>query len=177
MRKALFLDRDGVLDELVYYADSNEWESPRRVEDIRLIPGAFEAVKRARAAGFEIVVITNQPSFAKGKISRESLEAVHAQIAGSLKSYVCYHGPADGCDCRKPGTKFVDDAARELDLDLAQSWFIGDQDSDLACGRAAGMRVILIEHAHSAHKRGRIEPDFRALDLAAAIEHVIQNAP
>lgn len=177
MRKALFLDRDGVLDELVYYADSNEWEAPRRVEDVRVIPAAFDAVARAKNAGFAIVVITNQPSFAKGKISRESLEEVHARIVGELKSYVCFHHPDDGCDCRKPGTRFVLEAQRELDLDLSRSWFIGDQDSDLACGRAAGMRVILIEHEPSAHKRGRIEPDFRARDLTEAVELVIQNEP
>ena len=119
----------------------------------------------------------NQPSCAKGKTSRESLEAVHARLAGDLRSCVCFHGPGEGCDCRKPGTRFVTEAQRELDLDLSRCWFIGDQDSDLACGRGAGMRVILVEHGPSAAKRGAIEPDFRARDLTEAIDLVIQNEP
>lgn len=182
MRKALFLDRDGVLDELVFYADTGEWESPRRVADVRLIEGAAEAARRAAEKGWLLVIVTNQPSYAKGKTTLEELAEVHEKVVAGLpiaKSCVCHHHPdsiVDAlrviCECRKPGTLSLRDAARELDIDLAESWMAGDQDSDLRAGRAAGCRVALIEYAHSADKRGAVEPDLRCRDLKEFVEHV-----
>jgi D-glycero-D-manno-heptose 1,7-bisphosphate phosphatase len=180
MNRALFLDRDGVLDALVFYESSGEWESPRRIEDIRMLDGVVEPLERLAAEGWLLFVVTNQPSHAKGKVSRESLEAVHEAIVAPLpvtKSYVCFHHPEATveelrvvCGCRKPGTKFLFEAAAEFDVDLSASWMVGDQDSDLACGRAAGCRVALIEHEGSAHKRGAIEPDLHVDSLAALVE-------
>lgn len=185
MTRALFLDRDGVLDELVYYESSGEWESPRRVEDIRMIDGIAEPLQRFVDAGWLLFVITNQPSYAKGKVSLESLQQVQETIVGSLpvtRAYVCFHHPEAtvdamrvACDCRKPGTKFLRDAAAEFALDLPQSWMVGDQDSDLACGRAAGCHVALIEHPGSQHKRGRIEPDLRVRDLGELADVVLRG--
>lgn len=178
--RALFLDRDGVLDELVYYASHDEWESPRRVEDLHMIGGIAAPLRHLADAGWRLVIVTNQPSYAKGKTSKESLEAVHRAVLDALaregvviaRDYVCFHHPDAivdelrvACDCRKPGTRFLRDAARELELDLARSWMVGDQDSDLACGRAAGCKVALLEHRGSAHKRGAIEPDLRVGSL------------
>lgn len=177
MNRALFLDRDGVIDDLVFYESSGEWEAPRRVEDIVMIPGVAEPLERLSAAGWLLFVVTNQPSYAKGKITRESLEAVQNAIIRQLpitRAYVCFHHPDAivddlrvACDCRKPGTRFLREAAAEFDLDLSRSWMVGDQDSDLACGRAAGCRVALIEHEGSAHKRGGLEPDAHVSTLAA----------
>ena len=150
MARALFLDRDGVLDQLVYYQSSDEWESPRTVRDVRMVPGAAEALRTAHAAGWLLVIITNQPSFAKGKASRQELLDVHELIVRELgvpiaKSALCLHHPDAvveelrvACECRKPSAGSVLDAGRELNIDLSQSWMAGDQDSDLACGRAAG---------------------------------------
>ena len=185
MTRALFLDRDGVLDELVYYESSGEWESPRRVEDIRMIDGIAEPLQRFADAGWLLFVITNQPSYAKGKVSLESLQQVQETIVGALpvtRAYVCFHHPEAtvdamrvACDCRKPGTKFLRDAAAEFALDLSQSWMVGDQDSDLACGRAAGCHVALIEHPGSQHKRGKIEPDLRVRDLGELADAVLRG--
>lgn len=177
MRRALFLDRDGVLNELVFYESSEEWESPRTVADIQLIPGNTAPLQRFLDAGWLLVIVTNQPSYAKGKTSMTELLAVQAAIEASLgvpiaRSAMCFHHPDAtvaemrvACDCRKPGTKSLRDAARELGIDLGSSWMVGDQDSDLACGRAAGCRVALIEHPGSAHKRGTIEPDVKCGSL------------
>jgi D-glycero-D-manno-heptose 1,7-bisphosphate phosphatase len=170
MNRALFLDRDGIVDELVYYTSSDEWESPRRVEDVQMIDGVTAPLQRLADAGWLLFIVTNQPSFAKGKTSLEELHAVHELVVRRLgvpitRTYLCFHQATDRCECRKPSPYFLHEAAREFDVDLAHSWMVGDQDSDLATGRAAGCRVALIEHPGSAHKRGRIEPDLRVRDL------------
>ena len=167
MRRALFLDRDGILNELVFYESSSEWESPRNLDDLHMLDTG--ALQRFADADWMLFIITNQPSAAKGKTSREELQQVQDEILRRLpmiaRGYVCFHRSEDRCECRKPKPYFLHAAAREFDVDLAQSWMIGDQDSDLACGRAAGCRVALMEHPGSAHKRGAIEPDLRVTSL------------
>lgn len=170
MRRALFLDRDGVVDHLVYYPSHDEWESPRRVADLVMIDGVTEPLRRFHEAGWLLVFVTNQPSAAKEKTTREELEEVHAAVVRNVgvpiaRSFLCFHRAEDACVCRKPSPFFLLEAARELGIDLAQSWMAGDQDSDLQCGRAAGCRVALIEHRGSEHKRGAIAPDLRVEDL------------
>jgi D-glycero-D-manno-heptose 1,7-bisphosphate phosphatase len=170
MRRALFLDRDGIVDHLVFYESSGEWEAPRRVEDVRMIDGAREALQRFADAGWLLFFVTNQPNVAKGKALREDVEATHEKIVRELgvpvaKSYVCFHQAGDLCSCRKPSPLFLHQAQIEFGIDLARSWMVGDQDSDLLCGRAAGCKVALIEHHGSVHKRGRVEPDLRVSDL------------
>ena len=177
MKRALFLDRDGVLDELVYYPSHNEWESPRRLSDLVMIPGVTEPLRRFVDAGWLLFIITNQPSFAKGKTTREELLEVHDTVVAALDvpiahSYLCFHHPDAivdelrvRCECRKPGTLSLREAARDFDVDLGASWMVGDQDSDLTCGRAAGCKVALIESQGSHHKRGKVEPDLRVRDL------------
>lgn len=190
MGRALFLDRDGVLDALVYYPEPTaEWEAPRTIADVRIVPGVPEALRRAHDAGWLLCIVTNQPSYAKGKVSRESLLAVHDEVLRRLgvpiaKSGLCFHHPEAAvpemrvvCDCRKPGTRFLREAAEELGVDLVQSWMVGDQDSDLGAGRAAGCRVALIETPESAYKRGRIEPDLRCRDFPEFVERVVNSAP
>lgn len=177
MNRAIFLDRDGVLDELVFYESSGEWEAPRQLSDLRMIEGVSTSLRRLVDAGWLLFIVTNQPSHAKGKTSRDNLESVHGEVLRSLdglitRSYVCFHQADDGCDCRKPKPKFLREAAREFDIDLSQSWMIGDQDSDLACGRAAGTHIALIEHPRSANKRGAITPEIRGGNLEQVITHL-----
>ena len=170
MKRALFLDRDGILDELVFYESSGEWESPRTVADLTMVDGVTAPLQRFVDAGWLLFIVTNQPSAAKGKASVEELSAVNEAVESRLgvpvaRSYQCFHRAEDRCECRKPSPYFLREAAREFDLDLGASWMVGDQDSDLACGRAAGCSVALIEHPGSAHKRGAIEPDLRCNDM------------
>lgn len=167
-RRALFLDRDGIVDQLVYYASSGEWESPRTLADLEMLDAA--PLQRFVDAGWLLFLITNQPSFAKGKTTMEDLHAVHDAVVHALpvnitRSYLCFHRSEDQCECRKPKPFFLREAAREFDVDLEASWMIGDQDSDLLCGRAAGCRVALMENPRSANKRGNVEPDLRVRDL------------
>ncbi len=182
MNRALFLDRDGVLNELVFYESSNEWESPRALADLAMIEGNTEALSRFVDAGWLLFIITNQPSYAKGKTTMQSLHEVHDTVVREIavpiaRSYVCFHHPQSivpelrvACECRKPGPQFLRDAARDFDVDLHASWMIGDQDSDLACGRVAGCKVALLENPRSANKRGEVEPDLRVRDLTQLLQ-------
>ncbi len=143
MRKAAFLDRDGtIIRDEVYLKD------PSRV---RLLPGAADALRALASRGFALVVVSNQSGVARGLIAPADLARVHARLVEVLAAegirldgaYHCVHGPADGCDCRKPRPGMLLQAARELGLDLAASVMIGDKPSDVEAGAAAGARGIL----------------------------------
>jgi D-glycero-D-manno-heptose 1,7-bisphosphate phosphatase len=181
-RPAVFLDRDGTLNESVPEPASGIPESPLRAADVRLIEGAAAAARQLARAGFALVCVTNQPAAAKGRVSAERLLAVHQRVLELLReqgvqldaSRMCLHHPqgvvpelSGACACRKPAPGMLLDAAQELELDLARSWMVGDTDSDVAAGHAAGCRTVLIEYPHSAHKRsGKTSPDLLASDLA-----------
>ena len=171
MTRALFLDRDGIVDDLVFYPSSGEWEAPRRLDDLVMIAGVSEPLWRFVDAGWLLFLVTNQPNVAKGKATAEDVQAVNDMVVRELqvpiaRSYICVHQASDACSCRKPSPLFLQAAARDFDVDLPQSWMVGDQDSDLLCGRNAGCKVALIEHPGSAHKRGNVEPDLRVKNLA-----------
>lgn len=182
---AAFLDRDGVLNELVADPVSGAPESPLRVEDVRLIDGAAEAARELAEAGLALVCVSNQPAAAKGGLTVEQLYAIHARVIELLvradvrlrASRLCLHHPegvvpelAGPCGCRKPAPGMLLEAASTLDLDLSASWMIGDTDTDIAAGVAAGCRTVLIEHPGSARKRtGQASPDLLAADLADAV--------
>jgi D-glycero-D-manno-heptose 1,7-bisphosphate phosphatase len=184
--RALFLDRDGVVNELVFYPSHGEWEGPREVESLRMLPGAAAALREATARGWRVFLITNQPSYAKGKCSLESLQRVHQRVLENLReekvmitdSYVCYHHPESRiegfgtCQCRKPSPFFIHQAAQRYGLDLARSWVAGDQDSDIQLGRNAGCRTALIKYEHSEAKRGRVRPDLVCADLTELVQKI-----
>jgi D-glycero-D-manno-heptose 1,7-bisphosphate phosphatase len=184
-RAAVFLDRDGVLNELVPDPTSGRPESPLQVAEVRLIAGAAAAARELAGAGFALVCVSNQPAAAKGTATIAQLHAVHERVLALLAeqgvrldlSRLCLHH-ADGvmptlsrpCQCRKPQPGMLLDAAGELGLDLGASWMLGDTDADVQAGYNAGCRTILIEYPGSAHKRtGAAHPGARAPDLAHAV--------
>ena len=188
-RRAVFVDRDGVISELTPDPDSGRPESPLRVEDVALVAGAAAALRRLAAGGLLLVGVSNQPAAAKGTVSRARLDAVQRRViellAGEGVTFdafrICLHHPdgvvpelSGACDCRKPAPGMLLGAARELDIDLAGSWMIGDTDADIEAGAAAGCRTVLIEHPGSAHKRAHdLHPDATAPDLGGAVASVI----
>lgn len=189
-RRAAFLDRDGVLTELVWDASDAQLEGPFRAADLELAPGAARAIADLQRAGYLAVLISNQPAAAKGKTTREGLAEAHERFAVLLAAQgvaldairYCLHHPASAdaelgiaCSCRKPAPGSLLAVASELDLDLAASWMIGDSDSDIEAGRAAGCRTLLVENPGSAHRRGRSIPDARAVDITAATAHIIRT--
>jgi D-glycero-D-manno-heptose 1,7-bisphosphate phosphatase len=185
MKRALFLDRDGILDELVYYPSHDEWESPRTLADLKMIDGITAPLQRFLDAGWLLFIVTNQPSYAKGKTTLQDLHAVHDAVLAQLgvpitRSYLCFHHPQATvpelritCDCRKPGAQSLREAAHDFNIDLAASWMIGDQDTDLLCGRAAGCKVALLETPGSANKRGKVEPDLRVRNLSELADALV----
>lgn len=186
---AIFVDRDGVLNELVEDEVSQKPESPYRASDVRLMPRAVEGLRALATLGLPIVVVSNQPAAAKGTTTLARLLDVHAEVERQLSAAgvhldahrYCFHHP-DGvdpelgvlCNCRKPAPGMLLDAARELRLpDLSTSWLIGDSDVDVLAGRAVGCRTILVEEPASQHRRGGVEPDARAADLYEAARVVL----
>ncbi|GAC1395548.1 MAG: hypothetical protein NVSMB68_12570 [Thermoanaerobaculia bacterium] len=183
MRRALFLDRDGLVDDLVFYPSHDEWESPRTVRDLTMITAAYEPLKEAARADWLLFLVTNQPSYAKGKCKLEDLQQVQARVLDELtragvpitEAYVCYHHPDSqmerfsACQCRKPSPFFIREAARTYEIDLKRSWMVGDQDTDVVTGINAGCRTALVDYEHSANKRGSTKPDLICADLAEAV--------
>lgn len=148
-RRAIFCDRDGTLiRDLGYLRD------PGGVE---ILPGAAAALRQGIERGFSVVVVSNQSGVARGLISTAEFEAVDrvfqqvfaAEGVPLAGVYYCVHGPDDGCRCRKPKTGMIDDAVRELGIDVRQSILVGDKESDIAAGRAAGCRTVLFGAGHS----------------------------
>jgi rfaE bifunctional protein nucleotidyltransferase chain/domain len=144
-RPAVFLDRDGTINEHIEYLSDPE--------KFKEIPGAFAAIKRLRDLGFRIIVVTNQPGIGLGYFTKEDFYAVtremmrQATAAGAAfdKIFFCPHSKADGCACRKPGTYFLEQAARDLNVDLAKSYVIGDMTGDVQLGVNGGCTPILLK--------------------------------
>jgi len=182
--RAVFLDRDGVLNDPVLDPADGRPESPLRASDVALVSGAAEGCRILQAAGYALVVVSNQPGAAKGKASLEDLWGVHERVVALLAARgvaiddwrYCFHHPDAAvpalrtrCACRKPAAGMLLDAAAARGLALARSWMIGDADTDVAAGRRAGARTVLLAHPASAHRRtGASRPTLRAPDLRTA---------
>jgi D-glycero-D-manno-heptose 1,7-bisphosphate phosphatase len=143
-RPAVFLDRDGTLIEDVGY--------PRDPETVRLLEGAVEALVALRRAGYALVVVSNQSGIGRGIVKQEQAEAVHERFVEELRAHgvelddvrYCPHTPEDACDCRKPAAGLLLASADELGIDLARSFMVGDNPTDVDAGRAAGCRTVLL---------------------------------
>lgn len=176
-RPAVFLDRDGTLIEDPGYL--------HRPEEVRLLPGAAGAVARLNAAGYAVVVVTNQSGIARGLYDVAAYEAVQRRLADLLAgagarldgAYYCPHHPdhTGPCACRKPGVRLFEEAARALGIDLRRSWFVGDKVSDVAPARALGGRGILIATGEGSARAApaRAEGAVVVADVAAAADHIL----
>jgi D-glycero-D-manno-heptose 1,7-bisphosphate phosphatase len=190
MNKCVFLDRDGVINPLVYNLLTSEYESPHKVEDFSVFPYVGKALKLLKASHYELFLISNQPSYAKGKTSLDNIQAIQAALVSYLQEqgitfaeyYYCYHHPAgivpeytQVCDCRKPKNKFLVEAQSKFKLDYASSWLIGDQDSDVECGQSQGLKTIQVENEHSVLKRGKSTPSYKSKNLLEAVQIIINK--
>jgi D-glycero-D-manno-heptose 1,7-bisphosphate phosphatase len=169
-KRAAFLDRDGVLVETL--VRDGRAHAAVTLEQFRICPEAREQVGRLRAAGLRPIVFTNQPEVARGTLSPETLEIMHAQLreaVGVDDILVCVHTDGEGCACRKPRPGMLEAAARTWGLDLAASFVVGDRWRDIDAGRAVGCYTVLIERPYSECRVA----DARVADLTGAVDAVL----
>jgi histidinol-phosphate phosphatase family protein len=175
-RPAVFLDRDGVLNEV--RLDDGVPRPPASVGDLRVADGATEALAHLRDAGFVLVMITNQPDVPRGQTTRHVVEEINAALRARLPLdavYACFHDTEDGCDCRKPRPGMLLLAARDLRLDLDVSWLVGDRWVDIAAAEAAGVRGVLLDRAYS-WRPSSDGPPPEALRATATVDSISQAA-
>ena len=189
MKKAVFLDRDGTVNEEVGYM--------RDLAMLTLIPGVGKAIKQLNDAGFLVVLVTNQSGVARGYFPESLVDAAHARLDELLIKdgaridavYYCPHHPTAGttihtraCACRKPGTGLIDQAARDLAIDVHRSYMVGDKWSDVELGHRAGAASILVRSGFAADDPGNARPEhvadpaFTAHDLSEAADWIIAHS-
>ena len=174
LRRAVFLDRDGVINRGVVRGDRPF--APLSLDEFEILPGVPEALARLRAAGFLLVVVTNQPDVARGFARRDQVEAIHAFIRARLpldEVRVCYHDDVDRCACRKPRPGMLYAAAVANDIRLDRSFLVGDRWRDIGAGKEAGCTAVLV---NPFPEPKRIEPDAELADLPAAADWILETA-
>lgn len=169
-RRAVFLDRDGVLVREVVV--DGEALAPVSLSAFRLVPDAAAQTLRLRQAGLRCLVFTNQPEVARGSLSTTTLDAMHRELRDAVavdQIYVCPHQDGDGCACRKPGVGMLTTGAQDWEVQLDESFVIGDRWRDIEAGRAVGCFTILIDRPYSACETA----DARVQTLAEAVDTVL----
>lgn len=165
--RAVFLDRDGVLNQIV--ERDGRVESPRTLAEFRLAPGARDAVLRLREAGLAALVVTNQPDIARGLLPADVLDGINTRLrddVGVDDIRVCPHEDVDACQCRKPRPGMLHELATRWGIDLERSYMVGDTWRDMAAGRNAGCTTVLVRTAYNGDANGDIEVD--SVEEAAA---------
>jgi D-glycero-D-manno-heptose 1,7-bisphosphate phosphatase len=183
MNKAVFLDRDGVINPLVYNTETCEYESPHFPEDFSIYPYVLKSLQLLKSLGFITIIISNQPSYAKGKTTLENIKAIEkllymfSEENGRLidEYYYCYHHPegiipeyTQKCHCRKPDTLFIEEAIEKNKLNINECYLIGDQDIDIQCGKNIGICTIKIHNKHSIEKSGKETANITVANLYEA---------
>ncbi len=178
---AVFLDRDGTINEEVGFID--------RAARLVLLPHSLEAIRLFNSAGLKAVVISNQSGIARGYFEPRTVDDIQARLEALLSEggahldgfYYCPHGPEDSCLCRKPRPGLIEKATRELDLDLDKSYLVGDRYRDLEAGANCGVKGILVLTGYGAEEHqqfagtGRVQPVYVARDLLDAARWILAD--
>jgi D-glycero-D-manno-heptose 1,7-bisphosphate phosphatase len=170
MMRAVFLDRDGVLNETLLR--EGRPVAPTTLTEFRLAPDAGEQAARLRAVGLLCIVFTNQPEVARGLLAESTLAEMHRQLTAVTlvdDIFVCTHDRDDGCDCYKPKPGMLHAAARKWDLDLSGSYVVGDRWRDIDAGVAVGCHTVLIERPYS----DCLTATRRVPTLASAVDYIL----
>jgi D-glycero-D-manno-heptose 1,7-bisphosphate phosphatase len=171
-RRAIFLDRDGVINRPLIR--SGKSYPPSNLDEVEILPGVPEACELLKELGYDLVVATNQPDVGRGTLARDAVETIHSWLLQKLsidRVMTCYHGGeayGDPCDCRKPRPGMLFQAAKTLKIDLAKSFMIGDRWRDVDCGFNAGCKTIFIDWGYE--EKLKRDPNFRAYDLLGAAQ-------
>ena len=182
MTKAVFLDRDGTINEIVYYQDFGIIDSPFTAEQFKLLPQVGEAIRILNQSEFKVILVSNQPGIAKGHFSMDTFEEIREKMRTELTKqgafldaeYYCLHHPEakieeyrKNCECRKPKPGLLLKAAAEFDIDLGESWMVGDGLTDIEAGKRAGCKTILI---------GRMKCELcRLMDEKNTPDYIVQD--
>jgi D-glycero-D-manno-heptose 1,7-bisphosphate phosphatase len=177
-KRAVFLDRDGVLNRSVV-RDGLPFP-PATVDQFELDPGVATGCAQLKAAGFILIVVSNQPDVGRGTLTRDVVEAMHEKLRTAVPAIdaveVCYHAGAihgEPCDCRKPKPGMLLAAAASHHIDLERSFLVGDRWRDVDCAKAAGCRAVFIDHGYSEPLRDN--PDFIVRNFAEAVARILET--
>lgn len=175
-RRAVFLDRDGVLNAAVIRGGKPF--PPASLAEVTILPGVPEACARLRDAGYLLIVVTNQPDVARGTTSMETVSAINGALAAALwldEVCVCAHDDVSACQCRKPQPGLLTEAGVRWGIDMALSFMVGDRWRDVEAGRRAGCRCIFVDYGYD--ERRPEEPDFTTTSLSGAAEIILSASP
>jgi len=173
-QRVVFLDRDGVINRAL--EREGKPYPPVSLAEFDILPEVPAACAKLKAAGFLLIVATNQPDVGRGTLARETVDQLHAHMLAQLpidRVEVCFH-PGQGasdCDCRKPKPGMLLRAAAALGIDLAQSWMVGDRWRDVDCGHATGCKTVFVERHYNEQLRQK--PDFSARNLGEAADIIL----
>lgn len=169
-RRAVFLDRDGVINRAVV-RDGKPYP-PENVGEMEILPGVSDALFSLHGAHFLLIVVTNQPDVARGTTQKEVVERINSCLAGCLpidEFRTCYHDSSDQCDCRKPLPGALLAAAKLHDIDLNQSYMVGDRWRDIDAGQRAGCQTIFVDYGYAEKQPESFNHRVRSLEEAAQI--------
>jgi D-sedoheptulose 7-phosphate isomerase len=172
--KAVFLDRDGVLNRAV--VKNGKPHPPASAAEVEIVADAQNSLRRLRAKGYKLLVVTNQPDVSRGAISKETVDAINQKLAAALdldEFFVCYHSDGDNCDCRKPKPGLLLNAAQRHQINMAESFMVGDRWRDVEAGQNAGCRTILIDEGYDEKKPAQ-PPTARVHSLQEAADWILE---
>jgi D-sedoheptulose 7-phosphate isomerase len=175
LKRAVFLDRDGVLNEAV--VQDGKPYSPADAASLRILAGTAEALARLKERGYLLLVVTNQPDVARGKQKRDAIEEMNRRLRAELpldEVLTCYHDDADHCECRKPRPGLITGAAQQHGIDLSHSFLIGDRWRDVDAGKNAGCKTILIDRGYT-ERAPASAPDVRVESLSGAVDWILKT--
>lgn len=174
MKKAIFLDRDGVINK-AFIKDQKPY-APLAYEELEILPGVKEAIVRLKNLNYICLVVTNQPDVSRGKIKKETVVKMNKFLKEEIKLddfFVCYHDDHDNCKCRKPKSGLLKDAAQKWDVDFKKSYMVGDRWKDIEAGLNVGCKTIFINHNYKETKK--IISNFTTNNLANAVYIIEKN--
>jgi D-glycero-D-manno-heptose 1,7-bisphosphate phosphatase len=171
--QAVFLDRDGVLNRAIV-RDGRPFP-PRSLEELEVLPGVTDACSSLKAAGFLLIVVSNQPDVARGTLSPDDLSTLHASLLSRIPLdavLCCPHDDVDACGCRKPAPGLILEAATRFDIALSASVMVGDRWRDIEAGRRAGCRTVFVDAGYS--ERRPEDPDLTVASLEEAVPWILE---
>ena len=175
-RRAVFLDRDGVLNRAIV-RDGKPY-APMTLAEFEIFPEAPAAMAKLKERRFLLVVVSNQPEVKRGHTDRATVESIDRALMNALpldEIFVCYHDDIDGCECRKPRPGLLLQAAAKYSIDLPASFLIGDRWRDIDAGAAAGCKTVLIDYGYR-DKQPEHNPDVRVASLREAVDWILEQA-